>query len=530
MPHLIEWPCGTQPPAAVELIMKRTSLVALASFSLFALSYGCTDDGDGTESAMTLGPETGSTNPTTTSTTTGDGDGDGEAGEEDGCPPITGCLDLPPQDTPIGCDSMGNCGLVDLLFVIDNSGTMGAEQLNLARNFPLLVQQLEDLESMDGMQTGADVNIMVTTTDFGNPLCKPFANYEPEQGAPVSTACTKRLDRFTGLGQINPPTYEEACTDVCDSPGIEPVDGDQIIWFSDQGDNVPPVDPVDINGDGIEDSPVAQALACIGPQGIDGCGYESPLEAMMQALDPNAPWNCGSPDDPEACPNGGVNRPFLREGAVLAVAIITDEADCSVKDYSIMTEDDYFAELDGEYLPSSALCWNAGVTCNGPDQNGVYVNCFSDDEDDVMQPVARYTDFLTKYVREGQGKEVVMLGILGVPEVTAYEDGVPSEGGVHDLVYRQWREADILEEDALAGITPEFQQWAFGIGPGCTGIDDMGEVTGQAIPPVRVKEVCEALDYEDNVRCCIESVCDNDFSPALSCLTDVIQNVFTPVE
>jgi len=519
-------------PAAVELIMKRTTIVALASFSLFALSYGCTDDGEGTDTAATLGPETSSTNPSTTNSGDGDGDSETSGGEEDGCPPITGCLDLPPEEVPIGCDSQGNCNLVDLLFVIDNSGTMGAEQLNLARNFPLLVQQLEGLESMDGMETGADVNIMVTTTDFGNPLCKPFANYPPEQGAPVSTACVQRLDRFTGLGQINPPVYEEACLNVCDAPGVEPIDGDQIIWFNDEDDNVPPVEPVDINGDDIEDSPVAQALACLGPQGIDGCGYESPLEAMMQALDPSAPWNCGSPDDPEACPNGGVNRPFLREGAVLAVAIITDEADCSVKDYSIMTDDDYFADLDGEPLPSSAICWQAGVTCNGPDANGVYVNCFSDDDDGVLHPVSRYTDFLTKYVREGLAKEVVMLGILGVPEVTAYSDEPPyepSEGGVHDLVYRQWREADIVEEDAMAGIDVDYQQWAFGIGPGCTGIN-MGEVTGQAIPPVRVKEVCQALDYDDKVRCCIESVCDDDFSPALSCLTDVIQNVFTPVE
>src|SRR5690606_11343371 len=143
----------------------------------------------------------------------------------------------------------GNCNLVDLLFVIDNSGTMGEEQLNLARNFPLLVQQLEALETDIG--TGADVNIMVTTTDFGNPLCKPFAKHPPESGAPVGNACTKRLDRFTGLGNINAPVYEEACTAVCAAPGIEPIGGDLVIHFNDEGDNVPNVDAVDINNDGI---------------------------------------------------------------------------------------------------------------------------------------------------------------------------------------------------------------------------------------------------------------------------------------
>lgn len=509
--------------------MMRSSLFTLVSFSLLiALVYGCTDDGGNDETMTTYIADTGDSQ-----TTSGDGDGDGgETGHQGPCPEITGCLDLPAEEDPVGCDSEGNCNLIDLLFVIDNSGTMGAEQLNLARNFPLLVQELESLQEEGGGTLGADVNIMVTTTDFGNPLCKPFAKHDPEQGAPVASACTKRLDRFTGLAQINPPIYEQACTDVCAAPGIEPLDGDLIIHFDDEGDNVPPVPPADINGDGVEDSPVAQALACIGPQGIDGCGYESPLESMMQALNPLAPWNCGSPDDPEACPNGGVERPFMREGAVLAVAIVTDEADCSIKDYSVMTNSDYFAELDGEKLPSSAICWQAGVTCNGPDANGVYVNCFSDDSDDLMHPVARYSDFLTKYVREDLGKEVVMLGILGVPPVTEHNSESPHEptaGGVHDLVYRKWRDVDILEEDMLLGVDAEYQQWAFGIGPGCTGQDEMGNVTGQAIPPVRVKEVCESLNYDGRIRCCIESVCDDDFSPALSCLTDVIQDVFVPV-
>jgi hypothetical protein len=516
--------------------MQRSSWITLASFSgVLVFAYGCNGQGTNDESATTYIPDTGNESQETEENGDGDGDGDGDTvGEEDGCPPITGCLDLPEEEVPIGCDSMGNCNLVDLLFVIDNSGTMGEEQLNLARNFPPFVQELEALEDQDGGIAGANVNIMVTTSDFGNPLCKPFAPDDPEMGAPVATPCTSRLESFTGLDLINPPIYEQACTDVCNAPGVAPLDGDLIIHFEDGGiDNVPPVAPVDINGDGVDDSPVAQALACLGPQGIDGCGYESPLETMMQALNPLAPWNCGEPGDATACPNGGVDRPFMREGAVLAIAIITDEEDCSVKDYSIMTDDDYMAELDGEPLPSSAICWNAGVTCNGPDANGVYVNCSSDDGDDVMQPIARYTDFLTEYVREGLGKEVVMLGILGVPPVTAHNEDPPHEptdGGVHDLVYRKWRDVDILEEDMLAGIDADYQQWAYGIGPGCTGYDDMGNVTGQAIPPVRVKEVCQALDYEDNIRCCIESVCDDDFSGALSCLTDVIQNVFKPIE
>ena len=121
---------------------------------------------------------------------------------------------------PSACDPDASCqNKIDLLFVIDNSGTMGEEQLNLARNFPLLIEQLESLEDGKGHPVGADVNIMVTTTDLGdNPSChgiweKP--DYEAARGAPIASPCTDRLARFTGYG-TNPFVIEHACTEVCD--------------------------------------------------------------------------------------------------------------------------------------------------------------------------------------------------------------------------------------------------------------------------------------------------------------------------
>jgi hypothetical protein len=63
---------------------------------------------------------------------------------------------------------------------------------------------------------------------------------------------------------------------------------------------------------------------------------------------------------------------------------------------------------------------------------------------------------------------------------------------------------------------------------GCTGGDAASGFTGQAIPPMRIKQVCQALNIENedgttDVRCCIESICDDDFSNAIGCLTGVIQ-------
>ena len=465
----------------------------------------CGDDGNGADGGSTGGIEVTATatdpmtgGPKLDAMPGGDGGGDGPPG---------GCAG----------DAGGDCrGRLDLLFVIDNSGSMGEEQLNLARNMPLLVRQLENLNDVEGNEVDLDVHIMVTTTDVSNPLCAPFYHdgREPEMGAPISSACTDRLERFTSV-EAMPVTMEEACTEVC--PEAVAPDG-MYIQFDDSSDNVPDVPPRDIDGDGMDDSALAQALACVGPQGIDGCGYERPLDAMRRALDANAEWNGG----------GG----FLRDGGLLAVVIISDEADCSIADEAVMQDESYQLENPENMMltPTSAVCWNAGVACDGPNNNGVYDSCAS--TGDALTPVSEYVDFLG-----GLGRPVVMLGILGVPEVTAHADEAPFqpiEGGVEALVYRDWQDpdypngGDILPDDWDAGRDAAYQQFRFGIGPGCTGQEENGDFTGQAIPPVRVKEVCEALDTQDEVRCCIESICDTDFSDAIRCLGGLVETNFVP--
>lgn len=119
-----------------------------------------------------------------------------------------------------------------------------------------------------------------------------------------------------------------------------------------------------------------------------------------------------------------------------------------------------------------------------------------------------------------------MLGILGVPEVTAHNPKPPFQptaGGVFDLKYRDWTAQDHQGDDAAR----KESQWRFGIGPGCSRTG-----TGQAIPPVRIKEVCESLNREENgeaqIRCCIESICDDDFSSAMRCLSGLISIIEPP--
>jgi hypothetical protein len=200
------------------------------------------------------------------------------------------------------------------------------------------------------------------------------------------------------------------------------------------------------------------------------------------------------------------------------------------------------------------LCWNAGVVCTGLDPvTGEYDGCIAAakgpggeigvaDDEAVLHPLSRYRDLLVGLKASGYVRDVVMLGVLGVPEVFEHAAAPPHQpvaGGVADLVYRQWQNPDILPDEWDAGVRADDKTFEFGVGPGCTGFDsDAGAFTGQAIPPVRVREVCESLDVADDpttpadetrIRCCIESICDEDFSPAIRCLTGLLQDVFTPV-
>jgi len=401
---------------------------------------------------------------------------------------------------------------LDVLIVVDNSATMAEEQLRLARAMPQFVEQLSSMTTPLGEPLDPDVHVMVTTTDFGHPRCGfDVESYVAAQGAPTTTPCTDRLSDFERpLAGLSVP---ETCTDVCPT-GVAPTD--HYLAFSPSGSNVPDTPDVDIDGDGVPDSDVARALACLVPQGITGCDFESPLETMLQGAADTRSWNQG--------PN-----PFLRDDAALAIMIMTDEFDCSVRvmgGYDIFFQDTTHQNIDpdlGAPQPTSAVCWNAGVECTGMSPD--YGECTSTGDD--LHDVERYTQYLYDYYAEQNGKQVVMLELVGVPEVTARMPDapfLPIAGGVDALAYRDWIDApypmgDLSPQDIAEGRTAAHKMFESGIGPGCIGQDAGGQITTQATPPVRMLEVCNGLG-EGN--CCVESICDDDYGPALHCLSGML--------
>ena len=82
---------------------------------------------------------------------------------------------------------------------------------------------------------------------------------------------------------------------------------------------------------------------------------------------------------------------------------------------------------------TSAICFNAGVTCQDADGDGVFESCDSMDTG-VLHPLDRYRERLLDLV--GQGKTVVMMGGLGVPRVVAHNPNPvyePIAGGLVGL-------------------------------------------------------------------------------------------------
>jgi hypothetical protein len=401
---------------------------------------GTEDDGGDDDDGQTSAP--------------GDDSGDDSGGGDDGPPPVDG----PPR--------------IDFLFVIDNSGSMGPAQAALAHGLDTLVAGLDAAD-------GVSYRIGVTTTDNGNPLC---GSTGPEAGRLQLTSCRERQNEFIFP---NPPTdaTEVACLDIC------PLDEIPVVATAVEGD--PELRPRPwieggAGGTNLDGVSVADALRCVMPQGIAGCGFESPLESSYKALLRSQQVSDGQ-------------FGFMRPDAHLVVVFVTDETDCSYTNEaeSIFYNNDqdgnevFWEPAPGGVMetdsPTSAVCWNAGIECTGEPGTNEYDECHAanksidgvvgvSDDDAVLYPIARYRDFLLELQqvkRATSDASVFLFGIVGVPV--------------------GWPETQFHFEDAG---DPEFQ-YNFGINPACGATDD-GR-TG--VPAVRFLELAQtfANPIHDNV-------------------------------
>ncbi len=383
--------------------------------------------------------------------------------------PTTGAADT--TDSPDTDGELAAQG-VDILFVIDNSGSMAGHQQRIASAIPALVGPLT--------AAGLDLRIGVTTTDASNPRC-PNATSTPEGGRLQTRSC--RAAAAEGEWTFNDVDFSASCLEVCqhDSVVITPTTtaGDPV------AKSRPWIEWHD--GAGNVDVPLGEALACLLPQGVAGCGFESPLESMFLALE-------------AATVAGQAQFGFLRDDAHLLVVLVTDEMDCSYRAEfkDIFTSNKVFWNGPDDAAPTSGLCWRAGMACAGGP--GTYDNCVATDHASdgavtqdpgatVLQPLSRYQGILSTILAgkqaAGFGATVRLTAIAGVP------GGYPAA----PLVFADSPDMAVQE--------------SFGIGPGCTAGDAI------AVPPGRILDLAAQVNP---VGPNLFSICDASFDGSLAAI------------
>ncbi len=340
---------------------------------------------------------------------------------------------------------------VDLLFVIDDSGSMEAEQQSLEREIPRLVSVLasgdRDGDGMQDFRPVRSLQVGVVSTDLGAGLPTPRS-----LGACVHGVGEGGVLRRTGTG--------------CG------VDDDGVFSFA-RGD-----DPTSFISD----------VSCATTLGTSGCGLEQPLEAALRAITPAMPTEWTAPGytpprflDPDTgaytMPGNalGANAGFVRNESVLAVVLVTDEEDCSAADTTIFGDD-----------PAAAARFGSDVQ----------LRCtrFADRSAGVLHTVERYIDGLVA-LRRDPGL-VVFSAIAGIPS-----DLLASASSDRGLDF------DAILGDARMQYAETGERENF-LRDACTTSG------GSADPARRVVEAARGLSAR-GAAVALASICEDDFGPAI---------------
>lgn len=182
---------------------------------------------------------------------------------------------------------------VDLLFIVDNSGSMEEEQLLVRDQLEAMVTALASGSVTIGgvaktFPQVQSLHIGVISSDIGTDTTNPFSG----------GGCTRTGDGAILLDHGSATDADATCNTTY-SPAYQA--------FAAGGDVMQ----------------TAHDVGCrVGAVGIDGCAFEQQLEAALKAL--TAPLE-----------TTGANAGFLQDGSLLALVFVSDEDDCSAADQSI---------------------------------------------------------------------------------------------------------------------------------------------------------------------------------------------------
>jgi hypothetical protein len=256
---------------------------------------------------------------------------------------------------------------IDLLFMIDNSASMGDKQKLLAAAVPQLVDRLVVPRCVDaagavqhrtalsepcpaGMapefQAVKDIHIAVITSSLGVHGAKPPVD---RNGMPLPPVCASG-PRGDDHARLLPSMRPELTLASYAGQGF-------LAWDPDK-ELVPP-GQADAATLGKDFGAMVQAA------GEDGCGYEASLESWYRFLiDPEPPLQISVGDKDLSVPSGvdsellAQRQAFLRPDSLVAIVMLTDENDCSIMDESY-----------GNYLANSQKPLPHGTSACAKDPN-----------------------------------------------------------------------------------------------------------------------------------------------------------------
>jgi hypothetical protein len=204
------------------------------------------------------------------------------------------------------------CKKMDVVFVVDDSGSMGGAQVKLRANFPRMVDTLNAFKTKSGADLDYRLAVTSTDTDAAN------ASRFPQR--------TRSFADGNRGGFVTTPFTS------CD-PG-----GSGRAWLE------------------RTDANVANAFGCRAGLGTGGSGTEKPLDALVTSLSDRA---------------ADSNKDFVREDALLAFFILTDEEDSSTATaQSVIQKLDLLKKVRGRWAGALISGQKSG-SCSTTDHSAV---------------------------------------------------------------------------------------------------------------------------------------------------------------
>jgi hypothetical protein len=371
---------------------------------------------------------------------------------------LVGCPDrsiskLPPIQSGTVIKRIPVSADIDILFVIDNSSSTRDKQTVFAQNFPRFVQALD---AFPLGRPNLHIGVVNTTVDIATPGFSSGAS-----------GCPSPDPGDDGLLQTTPG-----------ASGCTPPNGRFLSDFK------TPEGPRTANYIGTLD----QGLSCIAQIGSDGCGFEAPLESMKRALDRSRPENAG----------------FIRNGAYLAVIILTDEDDASVKDPAVFSLPDSTVGGRNDFRVQPLFAYR----CTNPISSsvpGTYTGC-APRVDSYLQDPHFYAQFLSSVKGPGQ---IVVAAIAGPPPGLVTNDSPPQTADRPDLATGPL---------TIAGNPTQ----PIALLPSCSATINGNPAVGR--PAIRLASFVR--DFGTRGR--FYSICQGDYSAALADIGKTLFNAISP--